>query len=182
MATKTTKAGAAKTASEVAPVTAAATTSSSPEAPVTSSEARSRFNAALEEARAGAVALRADARQRASTYADEAMARGEDWAAEAKVKVAELAVEGKNKAGEALGSLARVVDDNTAVIDEKLGQKYGDYARTASQKLQGYGTTLQDKSVDELTEDARQFVRENPGKAIGLAALAGYLISRLLRR
>lgn len=174
MATKTTKPRAAKAAA--APVPAAV------QAAPSSTDARSRFNAALEEARAGAVALRADARQRASTYAEEALARGEDWAAEAKVKVAELAVEGKNKAGEALGSLARVVDDNTATIDEKLGQKYGDYARSASQKLQSAGTTLQDRSVEELGEDARQFVRENPGKAIGLAALAGFLISRLFRR
>lgn len=174
MASKSTKPQSAKTA---VPATADAAPGAS-----TSSDARSRFNAALEEARAGAVALRADARQRASTYADEALARGEDWAAEAKAKVAELAVEGKNKAGEALGSLARVVDDNTATIDEKLGQKYGDYARSASQKLQNAGSTLQDRSVEELGEDARQFVRDNPGKAIGLAALAGFLISRLFRR
>lgn len=160
----------------------AATTEVAATPPAASSEARSRFNAALEEAKAGAVALRSDARQRASTYADEALARGEDWAAEAKAKVAELAVEGKNKAGDALVSLSRVVDENTGLIDEKLGQKYGDYARSASRSLQSTATSLQDKSVDELTESARQYVRENPGKSIGAAALVGFLLSRLFRR
>jgi len=146
------------------------------------SEARSRFNAALEEAKAGAAALKTEARGRATSYAGDARARGEDWAAEARVKASELAVEGKNKAGEALVGLSRVVEENAPAIDEKLGQKYGDYARSASRSLQSTATTLQNKSVEDLGEDARQYVRQNPGKSVGFAVIAGYLISRLFRR
>lgn len=157
------------------------------------SEARTHFSAAVDEAKAGAAALSADARGRATAYAGDARARGEDWAAEArtkagdiaaeaKIKAGELATEGKNKAGEALVGLSRVVEDNTAVIDEKLGQKYGDYARSASRSLSNTATTLQNKSVEDLGVDAREYVRENPGKSLGIAVVAGYLISRLFRR
>jgi len=146
------------------------------------SEARSRFNAALDEAKAGAAALKGDAKGRAAAYADDARTRGEELAAEARAKAAILAAEGKNKASEALVGLSRVVDDNVTVIDDKLGQKYGDYARSASRSLQETADTLQSKSVDDLGQDAREYVRQNPGKSVGIAVIAGYLLSRLLRR
>ena len=43
-------------------------------------------------------------------------------------------------------------------------------------------TALDQKSVEELGEDAREFVRKSPAAAVGLAALAGFLLARLLRR
>lgn len=145
-------------------------------------EARSRFNAALDEAKAGAAALKAEARDRSYAYAGEARTRSEDWAADAKVKAGELAVQGKAKASEALSGLSRVVDENAPAIDEKLGQKYGDYARSASRSIQTTADKLNAKSVDELGADAREYVRQNPGKSIGFAVLAGYIVSRLFRR
>src|SRR5690606_11481614 len=47
-------------------------------------EAKSRFNAALEEARAGAAALGAEARDKVGGYREQAKTRGEDWAGDAK--------------------------------------------------------------------------------------------------
>jgi ElaB/YqjD/DUF883 family membrane-anchored ribosome-binding protein len=145
-------------------------------------EAKSRFNAALDEARAGAAALGAEAKERAGAYRETARTRSGDWAGEAKSKAGELAVQGKSKASEALTGLSRLVNDNAPTIDENLGAKYGDYARTASRKLEETATTLDGKSVEDLGEDARQFVRKSPAAAVGLAALAGYLLARLLRR
>jgi ElaB/YqjD/DUF883 family membrane-anchored ribosome-binding protein len=146
------------------------------------SEAKTRFNAALDEAKAGAEALKEEAKTRATAYGEQAKARSEDWSAEAKVKASELATEGKAKASSALSGLSKVVDDNTGLIDEKLGEKYGDYARTASKKLQSTAETLDTKSVEELAEDARETVRKNPATAVGIAALAGFLIARMFRK
>ena len=146
------------------------------------SEARSRFNAALDEARAGAVALKSEAREKATAYGSQARERGEDWVVEAKTKAGELAVEGKARASEAMTSLAKIVDDNAGTIDEKLGAKYGDYARSASKSLSSTATKLDQKSLDELGEDAREMVRKSPAAAVGLAALAGFLVARILRR
>ena len=145
-------------------------------------EAKSRFNAALEEARAGAALLGAEAKERVGGYAGQARERGGDWAGEARTKAGELAVQGKSKATEALTGLSRVVNENAPTIDENLGPKYGAYARTASRKLEETAQRLDQKSVEELTEDAREMVRKSPAAAVGLAALAGYLLARLLRR
>jgi ElaB/YqjD/DUF883 family membrane-anchored ribosome-binding protein len=145
-------------------------------------EAKSRFNAALEEARAGAAALGAEARDRVGAYGTQARTRGNDWADDAKTKAGELAVQGKSKASEALTGLSRLVNDNAPTIDENIGPRYGDYARSASRKLEETATALDRKSVEELGEDAREFVRKSPAAAVGLAALAGFLLARLLRR
>lgn len=152
-------------------------------------EAKSRFNAALEEAKAGAAALKAEGRDRAVAYRDQAKGKSDDWVAEAKaygadarVKGKELATEGKAKAGEGLRALSRVVSENAHEVDDRLGAKYGDYARSASRSLEGYASKLDEKSVDDLVEDGREFVRKSPGTAIGIAAVVGFFISRLFRR
>ena len=149
-------------------------------------EAKSRFNAALEEAKAGAAALKAEGKDRATAYRTRAKGKGDDWVAEAKaygddarVKGRELATEGKVKASEGMRSLSRMVNDNAYQVDEKLGAKYGDYARTASKSLDDYAAKLDQKSVDDLVDDGREFVRRSPGKALGIAAVAGFFLSRL---
>jgi len=119
-------------------------------------------------------------------YQEKAKGKGDDWVAEAKgygdnakVKGRELATEGKVKASEGMRSLGRMVNDNAYQVDEKLGAKYGDYARTASKSLDDYAAKLDQKSVDDLVDDGREFVRRSPGKALGIAAVAGFLLSRL---
>ena len=150
--------------------------------PTKRDEAKSRFNAALEEARAGAALLGADARERASAYGVQARDRSDDWTADAKTKATEFAYEGKAKASEAISSLGRVVGDNAATLDERFGTQYGDYARSASKTLQSTASKLEQKSVEQLGEDAREFVRKSPAAAVGLAALAGFLLARIFRR
>lgn len=178
-------------AKETVPVTNTATTIE-PETITTNAhrtEAKSRFNAALEEAKAGAAALKAEGKERAAAYRGQAKGKGDDWVAEAKtygadakVKSKELATEGKVKTSEGLRSLSRSISDNAHQVDEKLGAKYGDYARSASSALNDYAAKLDQKSVDDLVEDGRTFVRKSPGTAVGLAAVAGFMLSRIFRR
>ena len=155
----------------------ATTTSTSPN----TAEAKSRFNAALEEAKAGGKALGDEAKVRAGKYRDDAKARGSEWSADAKTKAGDLAVEGKHKASEALTGLSRMIDENTATVDEKLGAKYGDYARSASKSLQENARKLDDKSLEELAEDSREAIRKSPATAVGLAAVVGFFFARLFR-
>ena len=176
------------TAKEMTPVTNTAIT---PEPTTTDhrTEAKSRFNAALEEAKAGAAALKAEGKERAAAYRGQAKGKSDDWVAEAKsygadarVKGKELATEGKVKTSEGLRSLSRSINENAHQVDEKLGAKYGDYARSASTALNDYAAKLDEKTVDDLVEDGRAFVRKSPGTAIGIAAVAGFMLSRLFRR
>lgn len=149
-------------------------------------EAKSRFNAALEEAKAGAAALRAEAENRLTVVGGQARGRSDDLLAEAKAygeqalgKAGELAVEGKRMTSDAIASLGKVVGDTAAQIDEKLGPQYGDYARKASRTLAETSAKLEAKSVEELSEDAREAVRKSPAAAVGLAAVFGFFLARI---
>lgn len=175
------KTGATKRGEDAAPAAAATTTTSN------TAVAKSRFNAALEEAKAGAAALRAEAGTRVGAYGEQAKGKGTDLVAEAKVygeqalgKAGELAVEGKKVTSDAIASLGKVVGDSAAQIDEKLGEQYGDYARKASRTLQETSAKLDSKSVEELGEDARAMVRKSPGVAVGIAAVVGFFLARLI--
>ena len=100
---------------------------------------------------------------------------------EAKVRAGELATEGKTRISDSLSSLGKVVGDTATELDSRLGEQYGDYARRASRSLQEASAKLDSKSVDEIGDDAREMVRKNPGVAVGLAAVAGFLLARMFR-
>lgn len=149
-------------------------------------EAKTRFNSALNEAKAGAAALRSEAGHRADDYKTRARGRGDDLRSEAKAytdqaksRAGEYAVEGKTRVSGGIASLARLVDENASTLDEKMGAQYGDYARTASRSLQDTADSLDNKSIEELGEDVREFVRKSPGTAIGIAAATGFMLSRV---
>jgi len=148
--------------------------------------AKAKFSKALDDAKAGAAALGAEAKTRAEAYRDQAVAKSGDWVDEAKVygeqakkKAGELAVEGKSRASDAISGLGKLVSDNAETIDDRFGTKYGDYARTASRKMQETAAKIEAKDLDELGDDAREFVRKSPGLAVGIAAVAGFFLARL---
>lgn len=155
-------------------------------------EARTRFNAAIDEAKAGVAALKTEAVQRTSAYRAKASAKVEegtaDWVGEAKaigedakVRGAKLAQDGKSRASDGLAALAKTVSDNAGLIDDKLGAQYGDYARTAARTMQEAAAKLDSKDFGELGDEAREFVRNSPGAAIGIAAVAGFFIAKMFR-
>ncbi len=149
--------------------------------------AKSRFASAVEEARAGAEALRDEALQRGTAYKEKlATTTGnltEDaraYADQAKEKAAALARDGKTKASDALAAVGRTLADTATTVDDKLGPQYGDYARTAARWTQETAAKLEAKDFNELGEDVKDFVRKSPGVAIGIAAVAGFAIARML--
>ena len=161
--------------------------------------AKSHFSKAMEEVRAGAAALGKEAQTAAEGYlgklneaksewsseakvrSDDAKVKASAFAGDAKVKAADLACQGKAKTSQAMVSLSKVIDDNVTLIDEKVGPKYGDYARSASKSLSDTATKLDEKSLDELGEEAKEFVRRSPVAAVGMAVAAGYLFARLFK-
>ena len=149
-------------------------------------EAKASFSRALDEAKAGARELTAAGKSRADVYRERAAAKSGDWAddaraygEQAKARAGELAVEGKARASDALSGLGKLVSDNAESIDDRFGTKYGDYARSASRKMQETAAKIDAKSLDEMGDDAREFVRKSPGLAVGLAAVAGFMLARL---
>ncbi|MCC6827401.1 MAG: hypothetical protein IT550_04135 [Novosphingobium sp.] len=145
------------------------------------SPAKERFARAVEEAKAGAQALGKEAQERADLYREKLTSQSSEWSAQAKERATGLAVEGKARASEAIAGIGKLVAENATLIDDKVGAKYGDYARTAAQSLQDTATKLDSKDLGELADDAKEFVRNSPGLAVGLAAAAGFLLARVFR-
>lgn len=96
-------------------------------------------------------------------------------------KLRALADDGKARATGALDELAKTIEDTAATIDEKVGPQFGGYARSASGAVTNFADTLRDKEIDDLLDDARDFVRKSPGVAIGAAAAVGFVLARLVQ-
>ncbi|MFL6846060.1 MAG: hypothetical protein ACJ8ER_14405 [Allosphingosinicella sp.] len=96
-------------------------------------------------------------------------------------KVRDFAEGGKTRASEVLDELSRVVADTADSIDERLGNNYGEYARKASDGVAGLAESLRGKDVDELYDNVRSAVRKSPGVAIGIAAVVGFTLVRLIK-
>jgi ElaB/YqjD/DUF883 family membrane-anchored ribosome-binding protein len=96
-------------------------------------------------------------------------------------KVREYAEDGKGRATSALGDFSNVIREAADSIDERLGSEYGQYARRAADAVQDFSRNIEDKSVDELYDDARDIVRKSPAVAIGVAAAVGFALVRLVK-
>ncbi len=183
MATNSTTA--AKPAARKAPATKKAPAK---KAAANGGAAKAKFSKAIEEAKAGAVALGHEAQVKAGLYREQFSAKSEPWvedakelAGQARDRAGDLAVEGKAKASDALATLGKVVTDNAGTIDEKLGARYGDYARTAGRSMQETAAKIEAKDLNELGDDAKEFVRKSPGLAVGIAAVVGFFLARLFK-
>lgn len=99
---------------------------------------------------------------------------------QAEDKARTLAQDGKDRAAGALTQLSGLLQDAAGQVDDKLGAQYGQYARGAADQVSSFSASLDAKSVDDLIEDARAFVRKSPAVAIGAAAAVGFVVARLL--
>ena len=88
---------------------------------------------------------------------------------------------GKERAADALGGIGKILRESADTIDEKVGSQYGEYARKAADAVDGFAGKVDAKDVDDIVEDARQFVRKSPAVAIGAAAAIGFILARRVR-
>ena len=96
-------------------------------------------------------------------------------------RVRDFAEGGKARASDALDDLSKVVSDTADSIDERLGGEYGDYARKASDAVANFAGTLRSKDVDELYGQVTAAVRKSPAVAVGIAAVVGFTLVRLVK-
>lgn len=118
------------------------------------------------EATKKAAALKSDA----STLANQASNRARG-----------AATKGKDKAAEAVGSLAKMLEDSAGTVDSKFGKQYGDYARSAAATVAGLASTLDKKDLDELAASTKDMVKKNPAIAVGAATVIGFVLARMLK-
>jgi ElaB/YqjD/DUF883 family membrane-anchored ribosome-binding protein len=103
------------------------------------------------------------------------------FANDAGEKAKGYAEDGKSRAGTALDELARMLQDAAGTVDEKVGEQYGQYARSAADAVANFSGALKEKQVDDIIDDAREFVKKSPAVAIGTAAAIGFVLARLVK-
>jgi len=96
-------------------------------------------------------------------------------------KAKDYATTAKDKTTGALHNLTGMAEDVAKTVDERLGGQYGDYVRKAASTVSGLADSIDAKSVDELVDGTRKFVKEKPAVAIGAAVTVGFLLTRLFR-
>ncbi|MBW8784827.1 MAG: hypothetical protein JF593_09340 [Novosphingobium sp.] len=150
------------------------------------SKAKQSFGRALEEARAGAEALTQEAQERAGAYREKITGTSSEWidqarnlTGQAKDRAAALAQDGKTRTSDALAAIGKLVADNATTLDQRLGAHYGDYARSAARTMQEAAAKLEAKDFADLNSDVKELIRKSPGVAVGVAAVAGFMLARV---
>lgn len=109
-------------------------------------------------------------REQASKFGNEAADRARGFAGE-----------GKDRATGALDEVAKMFQGAAGDVDERLGEEYGKYARSAAQGISNFADSLRGKDVDVLIGDATDFVKKSPVIAVGAAAAIGFVLARLVK-
>jgi len=88
-----------------------------------------------------------------------------------------------------LENAAKVVEEKIEASRETLGEKagkvrskMGDVADEMKQRAQALREKIRETSWEDVTANASNFVRDNPGKAVGIALAAGFLLGLAFRR
>lgn len=100
---------------------------------------------------------------------------------EAADRARSFAGEGKDRATGALDEVAKMFEGAALDVDARLGEQYGQYARSAAQGISNFSESLRGKDVDDLVADATAFVKKSPVIAVGAAAAIGFVIARLIK-
>lgn len=170
----TTRAKASTTAKAAKPKKTAATKA----APAEPAAAPTKGTVAIrEQVNATADTIRTEAQRKVTEIGDEVSR----LYAQAGDRARDVANQGKHRAAGGLDSLAKIIEESAADVDDRLGKQYGDYARSAAQTVASLAGTLDEKDLDELVTATREFVRKSPAVAIGSAAVVGFMLARLLR-
>jgi ElaB/YqjD/DUF883 family membrane-anchored ribosome-binding protein len=100
---------------------------------------------------------------------------------EARGRIRTYADDGKAKATGLLDDFSAVIGEAARSVDEKFGEDYGEYAHKAAGAVSSFADTVRAKSVEDIVDDTREFVRKSPGIAIGIAAIAGFALMRVIK-
>ncbi|WOE74085.1 hypothetical protein [Alterisphingorhabdus coralli] len=121
------------------------------------------------------------AKKSTALVATKAAANENNFAEDTKAKAAELANDAKGRISEAIANLGGLIGDSAGAIDERLGSRFGDMARTASDNVTSAAKKVDESDLGELADETREFVRKSPALAVGIAAAAGFVVARLFK-
>jgi ElaB/YqjD/DUF883 family membrane-anchored ribosome-binding protein len=96
-------------------------------------------------------------------------------------RVRGFADDGKGRVTGLLENVSEVINDAARSVDERLGEDYGEYPRRAATAVADFAARIRDRSVDDILDDTRDFVRKSPAVAVGIAAVAGFALIRVIK-
>ncbi len=88
---------------------------------------------------------------------------------------------GKEKAASKLNDLSDAIDQVADSISENDKLGLASYVRTTSSQLATLATRLQESSMDELAEDAKELARKRPTAFMLGSVMVGFGLSRFLK-
>ena len=106
---------------------------------------------------------------------------GDKLSEQAAGKARDFLGQGIERSAEAIANVGKLVGDTASGLDDRLGEDYGDYARSAAQTLENTANRLASKDPDELIDETREFIRKSPGIALAGAAIVGFALARLVK-
>jgi hypothetical protein len=115
------------------------------------------------------------------SWAEKLRGSTENLTGQAGTKARDLVGQGLERGSEALANVSRLIGDTAGGLDERLGEDFGNYARRAAASLEDVANRLATKDPDELFDDTRDFIRQSPGVALAGAAIAGFVLTRLIK-
>ena len=121
-----------------------------------------------------------DAQSIAAKLADTAQEKARGLAATAEEKARQLADEKKREAAEQVAGVAEVVDSVAEQVERALPPA-GAYVRGVSEQIHRVSSTLRDRSVDDLMDEARRFAQQRPVLVLGGCLIAGFGLARFLK-
>lgn len=93
-----------------------------------------------------------------------------------KTAAAEAATAGKSAVKQKVGAAREAAKEKIQGITEGAKERYQQMSETVR-----HGYQKARKDVDDLAENVNEYVRDNPGKSVLLAAGVGFLVGILIR-
>jgi ElaB/YqjD/DUF883 family membrane-anchored ribosome-binding protein len=92
---------------------------------------------------------------------------------------------GKDMAADAVAGLADAARQMAGKLDDGVvdgsNAKAAEFARKAADTMERFSGRLREKDIEEIADDARTAVRNNPAIAVGAAAVIGFALARFLK-
>lgn len=102
-------------------------------------------------------------------------------AGQAKEKVAEYGRKAVDKIDAQRGPAASALDQTASALHQN-SDKAVTVAHRAADKIQATADYIREHDLKAMTEDVTEVVRRYPTQALAIAAVAGFLVARAMRR
>lgn len=118
--------------------------------------------------------------------AQQAVQQGQQYAGQAvdvlRTQIKSQLTHQKDALGVGATEVAQIVKKSADDLRGKgLGAFVSPYIEQAAQKLTEFGTTAQQKDIDEVIRDTESFARTQPAVYLSIATLVGFVAARFLK-